>query len=438
MAKKYLEENVYEATLKRIKYIFDEFDNIYCSFSGGKDSTVCVHLFCEEARKRNRKIGLFHIDIECAYKYTMEHVEYIYKEYQDVIIPIWVCLPMSTDNGLSYGQQMWKWWDTDLKEIWTRDMPTMDYIINLENNPLSSFYKKDMTFEEFTPKFGLNYANIFGESNKKTACIIGIRTQESLNRWRAICCDKNMYKNKEFSTTIKENKLYNFYPIYDWNVEDIWVYFAKSKKKYNKIYDLMYQAGVPINKMRIDEPFGNESKVGLNLFRIIEPKTWSKVVGRVSGTNITNIYDKKSLSKNKYKLPKGYTWESYTKFLLNTLPEEAKKHYEEKFNIFIKWWKEKGSGLTEKEINILEKKYKDKIINTNKLSTRGNKNKLVIKFTEIVDTIPELDSKVDILTWKRLAMVILKNDYWCKTLSFGLNKYQQEKRKRAIEKYKDL
>ena len=33
--KKYLEKNVYEATMERIKFIFDEFDNVLVSFSGG-------------------------------------------------------------------------------------------------------------------------------------------------------------------------------------------------------------------------------------------------------------------------------------------------------------------------------------------------------------------------------------------------------------------
>lgn len=33
MVKKYLDVNVYEATLKRIEYIFNEFDNILIAFS---------------------------------------------------------------------------------------------------------------------------------------------------------------------------------------------------------------------------------------------------------------------------------------------------------------------------------------------------------------------------------------------------------------------
>ncbi len=38
MKKVNLEKNVYQAMLERLHFIFQEFDNIYISFSGGKDS----------------------------------------------------------------------------------------------------------------------------------------------------------------------------------------------------------------------------------------------------------------------------------------------------------------------------------------------------------------------------------------------------------------
>ena len=38
--------------------MFDNFDRIYCSVSGGKDSTVMFHLVMDEAIKRKREVGL--------------------------------------------------------------------------------------------------------------------------------------------------------------------------------------------------------------------------------------------------------------------------------------------------------------------------------------------------------------------------------------------
>ena len=40
MNKRYLTENVYDATQSRLRLLFEEFENLYVSFSGGKDSTV--------------------------------------------------------------------------------------------------------------------------------------------------------------------------------------------------------------------------------------------------------------------------------------------------------------------------------------------------------------------------------------------------------------
>ena len=71
--KKYQSENVLDAARKRISIIFDEFEKIYCSFSGGKDSSVMMHLLMDEAKKRNRKIGVLFIDLEAQYKDTIDN-----------------------------------------------------------------------------------------------------------------------------------------------------------------------------------------------------------------------------------------------------------------------------------------------------------------------------------------------------------------------------
>lgn len=429
--KKYCDKNVYDATVERVEYIFDEFESIYVSLSGGKDSGVCTNLFIEEARKRNRKIGLLFIDIEANYSYTIDFVKEMIEENKDVLIPYWICLPLRSNNSLSYTQQEWIWWDKKVEDLWVRKMPMMEYVINEDNNSID-FWKFGMTFEEFVTNFGAWYSK-----GKKTACIIGIRTQESLNRWRAIHIEKAMYKKKKYSTKIVD-EVYNFYPLYDWKVEDVWVYNAKFNKNYNKLYDLMYYAGVSIHKMRVDEPFGNEAKAGLNMFKVIEPNTWIKVVNRVSGANFGNIYQNSKLMSGNYKLPKGHTWKTFTKFLLATLPKEASNHYKSKFIKFIKYWNKVGCPIEDEEIAFLEEHHKESIINTGKTGNRGKKDKTLIRFTKIPDSIVELDGKKDYLTWKRMAMVIIKNDYWCKSLSFSITKKQKEKIEETLEKYRNL
>lgn len=429
--KTYNNKDVYTAAKERIEYIFDEFEHICISFSGGKDSGTVLNMCIDEARKRKRKIGVLFIDLEAFYKKTIEFVERMLENNKDVLEPYWICLPMESPNSLSYLEPTWIWWDKEKEPIWVRPMPKKEYVINEENNPLD-FYKKNMPFEEFIKHFG----NWYGKG-EKTATLVGIRTDESLNRFRAIAGTKSMYKDKNYSTKVTEN-VYNFYPIYDWSVEDIWTYNGKFQKDYNKLYDLFYKAGVSIHKMRVDEPFGNEAKAGLSMFRVIEPDTWAKVVNRVSGANFGNIYSGNKIMNAHYKLPKNHTWKSFTFFLLDTLPPEISEHYKIKFSKFIKYWVEKGCPVSEEHIKIMEETCPDAIINTHEFSRRGKGDKEVIKFTKVVDEIPGVDNKDDVLTWRRMAMCIIKNDYTCKSLSFGMTKDLTVRQKAIMEKYKNI
>lgn len=431
MKKKYLNKNVYEASLERINFIFDNFEKICISFSGGKDSGVLLNLCIDEARKRQRKIGVLFIDLEAFYEKTISFIERMFTDNEDVLEPYWICLPMESPNSLSYLEPTWIWWDKEKEPIWVREMPKNKWVIN-EVNQQFDFYKKNMPFEEFIKFFALWYGQ-----GKITAQLIGIRTDESLNRFRAIAGDKINFKNKKYSTKIDDNT-FNLYPIYDWAVEDIWTYNGKFGKDYNKLYDLFYRAGVSIHKMRVDEPFGNEAKAGLNLFRIIEPQTWAKVVNRVSGANFGNIYTGKKIMTSDYTLPPNHTWKSFTKFLLSTLPPETAANYKSKFIKFIKYWKNVGCPLQDDFIKELENYHSDAIINTHAYSKRGKGDKEVVRFKKIVDSCPKVDSKDDILTWRRMAMCIIKNDYICKGLSFSITKDLTVRQKAIIEKYKDL
>jgi predicted phosphoadenosine phosphosulfate sulfurtransferase len=69
--KKYQKQNVLEASKERISYVFDNFNKVIISFSGGKDSTVMLHLVMDEAIKRKRKVAVMFIDLEGQYDYTI-------------------------------------------------------------------------------------------------------------------------------------------------------------------------------------------------------------------------------------------------------------------------------------------------------------------------------------------------------------------------------
>ena len=51
MKREYIGQNVYEALQERLQFLFEEFDNIFVSFSGGKDSGLLLNLTLDFQRK---------------------------------------------------------------------------------------------------------------------------------------------------------------------------------------------------------------------------------------------------------------------------------------------------------------------------------------------------------------------------------------------------
>jgi predicted phosphoadenosine phosphosulfate sulfurtransferase len=51
MPKHRLNINVHDASVERIKWTLDTFENVYLSFSAGKDSTVMLHITMQEVKK---------------------------------------------------------------------------------------------------------------------------------------------------------------------------------------------------------------------------------------------------------------------------------------------------------------------------------------------------------------------------------------------------
>lgn len=158
-------------------------------------------------------------------------------------------------------------------------MPKQDYIIKLENHNFD-FYKYKMPQEDFYAEFGKWYAR---QHKGKSICLLGIRADESLNRYRAYAnYKKTSVGEGKWNTKMGEN-FYHAYPLYDWTTKDVWVANGKFDFDYNHIYDLFYKAGLSINQMRVASPYHESAKDSLNLYRVLEPDTWIRVVGLGSG-----------------------------------------------------------------------------------------------------------------------------------------------------------
>lgn len=421
--------NVYEALIKRLDFVFSEFDKVVVSFSGGKDSGVLLSITMDYAKRTGNlgRLAVYHMDYEAQYTKTTEYVDRVFNSLPDGVDGFRVCLPVKAQCSTSMFQAYWQPWKLSDKAIWCRPMPTK-YVINEDNFPWSFDY--EISDYEFNIEFGKAVY-----PDKKVCFLIGIRTQESLNRWRTMNrrMAVNEYKGRNYTTVITD-KLVNAYPLFDWAVEDVWTANARFGYDYNKVYDLMYLAGVPLSKMRVASPFNDCAQDALKLYKVLEPDTWGLLVGRVNGVNFTGLYGgTTAMGWKKITKPAHFTWKQYMYFLLDTLPEETRKNYLYKLGVSIKFWKERGGCLSDETI----KELRDAGVN---IEVSDHTNYKTSKKPVRMDYLDDIDIKEfkEIPTYKRMCICIIKNDHLCKYMGFSLTKDEMKRRKAIQEKYRDL
>ncbi|MDE7425641.1 MAG: DUF3440 domain-containing protein [Lachnospiraceae bacterium] len=435
MTKGYQDMNVYDAVQQRFHYLFREFKNIYVSFSGGKDSGVLLNLLLDFKRKfyPERRIGVFHQDFEAQYTVTTEYITKTFKSLEEECDLYWVCLPMATRTALSSYEMYWYPWDDCKEELWVRERPNYPYVITIDN-PFNHYHYR-MHQEDLAKQFGRFYKEKHGDG--KTVCLLGIRADESLQRYSGIVNKKYGYKGECWiSKQFKD--IWNASPLYDWSNQDIWVANYQFSYDYNQLYDLYYKAGLKIDQMRVASPFNDYSKDSLNLYRVIDPEIWTKLVGRVHGANFGCIYGKtKAMGYRSISLPQGHTWKSYTKFLLDTLPTRLRNNYVKKFNRSIEFWHKTGGGLEENVIEeLIEHGYH---IQRNGVSNYTlMKNSRIVFIGNIPDDTDDIKSSKDIPSWKRMCYCILKNDHICRFMGFGMTKQEQVKIDKIKKKYGEM
>lgn len=422
--------NVFDAALQRINRIFDEFDNVYVSFSGGKDSGVLLNLALRVAGERGRTIGVFHIDYEAQYQMTTDYVDSVFADAAGKFEPYRICLPIAAQCAASAYSDHWIPWDREKRDLWVRPMPHT--CINEANHEFT-WFRKGMWDYDLQERFATWYHEKKGA--RRTACLVGIRTQESLNRWRAIHSDRNQNKFEENEWTLEMSPgVYNAYPIFDWKVDDIWIANGREGWSYNKLYDLFYKAGLTPAQMRVASPFNDAGIHSLKLYKVIDPNNWGKMVGRTSGVNFAGIYGgTTAMGWRSIQLPKGHTWKSYLEFLLSTLPKETAENYRKKLEFSKTFWRTKGGALSESVIKKL-KALGVKVKYGPETKRKTDKRPVLLEYLDDID-IPEFQQ---IPSYKRMCVCVLKNDHLCKYMGFSLSKTETQIRAEAERKYANV
>ena len=320
LKKKEIETNVYESALSRFRYLFDSFDKVVISFSGGKDSTVCLNLGLKVAREKNKlPLDVYFWDEEVIMPETEEYLMRV-KNHPDIRLK-WLCVPVKHRNGGSRRNPFWYPFDPNCRDKWVRPIP--DFAETHVNG-----FQFGHTIPEVSHR-------VYDHTDGRVADVRGLRAQESLTRFRAVA-----HRTKDnWITSARSGYSYGCSPIYDWTSSDVWLAPKIYNWDYNKVYDVLDKMGVSKHEQRVCVPFGEEPMRGLWQYKVGWPELWAKMCDRVPGAATAEKYSRTQLyGFGGITLPKGKTWKNWfydnvalydpdqQKFILNNVKNAVKNH----------------------------------------------------------------------------------------------------------------
>jgi len=310
-------KSTWEAALDRIRWLFDEFPNVIVNFSGGKDSTVCLHLALKVAEEKGRlPLKVAWIDQEAEWQATSDYVKSVMENPQ--VDPLWYQMPLKLFNSTSPDEEWLHCWEEGKEKDWIRPRWKKSITKNIYGT---------QTFKDLFDAIQLH-----DYKGEKCVRIAGVRCEESPARYAGMTTLAT-YKDATWGRkNHKTEEHYTMYPLYDWSYTDIWKAIHDNNWEYNKVYDYMYQYGVGVLNMRVSNVH-HETAVG-HLFYLqeIEPETWEKLVHRVKGINTAGVL--KSDGFKITKLPYMFkSWKEYRDYLLVNLidKEDIIKKFQTKF-----------------------------------------------------------------------------------------------------------
>lgn len=304
----YGRKNVFDAALARIRWIFDEFPNVICNVSGGKDSTVIFNLMLQVAREKNRlPLKCMFVDQEAEWQATIDQIRLI-MEHPDVE-PMWFQVPIRLFNATSTQEHWLHCWDEAEKERWMRPQEEYSYKVNKYGT------------DRFVKLFDAILAHEFHDT--KTCNVAGVRTEESPVRALGLTTAIT-YKYVTWGRIVnKKLGHYNLYPIYDWSYIDVWKAIQDNGWHYNAIYDAQYRYGIPIKDMRVSNVHHETALGSLFYAQEVEPETYVKLTQRISGIDMAAKMGDDDYYVNELP-PMFSSWPEYRDYLLEKLITDPK------------------------------------------------------------------------------------------------------------------
>lgn len=353
--------NVFDAALLRLDIIINKHEEVCISLSGGKASTVLLHLAATVAKAHGKNLTVLFIDREAQHTQTISHIQHLKQLYRNVIDHFyWIALPLTIENSTVSNGQTWIAWEDNV-EWWRR--PPAEAITDKNAFP---FYHYAMTDSQFTSAF-LNWR----ASGKTLAFAMGTLLYEVNN-------DDSLLTQEHYSAANKEShmeseagdQIHTQYPLFDWQSQDIWLFNSLSKASYNPLYDLMCRSGTPRNNMKIQEPF--EQRATDSFLYKAHPSR--------RDIPSTPHKEREHFSEETIK-PCEHTWHSYAAYLLNSMPRKMADQFRANIAQYLSWHRSRG--------------FLNCIPDENACATEEH----------------------DIVSWEKICTMILSNDYRSLTLS---------------------
>lgn len=307
-----LEMDVFEAARTRMDYVYTEFDDVVVSWSGGKDSSTCLELARESARKLGRlPIKVFFLDEEVVYPETLD---LCYRHIADPEIDFyWVCVPSLYRNACSEKEPDFIPFDPKLRDLWTHVPPASAiWPAGFDENGLPNM--TNWRVPPSIPKRAIS--EMFGSKEKKVASITGLRAQESFVRYSGVMSSASFISKPEHG-------FYGVRPIYDWKAGDIWLAIKENGWDYNKAYDKLWRAGGNPISTRVAPLFHAEAAMNLRKVMLFWPQLWPLVKRRVRGAHAVAINNGRLHAVERWG---NETWKEAAERYLNGLGSEFERN----------------------------------------------------------------------------------------------------------------
>lgn len=287
--------DVLDNSLARIVAAHEDGHRQVVTFSGGKDSTVVLHLALMAAEETGTlPVDVVMRDDEIMLPGTFEYCERV-AQREDVRFH-WLVAGQPVLNAFSRAMPYyWAFDDRLSPDQWMREPPS--FAEHISDQSIDSIASP----ERFPPPEG-----------KDLIVLMGLRTAESTYRLMGI------HASKGWLTQVSKYGYRKGRPIFDWGDGDVWTFINDHQLDYNPAYDAFVRQGVNRAKMRIAPPaMSRHSITDLRVARSTWPQWHSRLCDRLPGVREATNYGKAAFTPTRRL---GEDWEDTFK---RTCIEEA-------------------------------------------------------------------------------------------------------------------